>query len=130
MTLSEAAGAVLPGGQATVEAIGTITDNDPTPVLSIAAVAGGGEARGRLVFEVRLSAASGREVTVSWATADGTAAAGGCGLHGGERDADVCGRGDGADDHGGGHGRCPERASGNVDGFVEQGVERGAGGRR
>ncbi len=49
----------------------TITDNDPTPALSVADVS---ETEGdNLVFTVTLSAESGREVTVNYATANDTA---------------------------------------------------------
>ncbi|HEV2860520.1 MAG TPA: Calx-beta domain-containing protein [Pyrinomonadaceae bacterium] len=61
---------------------GTITDNDPTPTLSVADVAvtegnffgdgGGGSAN----FKIQLSAPSGRNVTVRYATAPGTATPG------------------------------------------------------
>ena len=53
----------------------TITDNDPPPTMS---VTGGGtvvEAAGRVTLTVALSLASGKIVTVDYATADGTAAA-------------------------------------------------------
>jgi chitinase len=52
---------------------GTITDNDPTPSLSIDDAAGTEGAS--QTFTVTLSAASGRQVTVNYATADGTAVA-------------------------------------------------------
>ena len=68
--LSAPSGATVVDGTAT----GTITDDDEPPTLSIDdAEAGEGEAA---EFTVRLSAASGAEVSVSYATADGTAAAG------------------------------------------------------
>ncbi len=72
VTLSDPAGATIVDGTAT----GTINDNDDTalPALSIAdadPVTEGGTAQ----FEVTLSAASGQIVTVSYATADGTAVA-------------------------------------------------------
>lgn len=56
------------------EAAGTIIDNDDPPRLSV----NGSEARedgGPMVFEVRLSAPSGRTVTARISTADGTASA-------------------------------------------------------
>ena len=75
MTLSNPGGATLADDTAT----GTITDNDERrrdlPTLSIAdadPVTEGGTAR----FEVRLSPAAGRAVTVAYRTADGTAVAG------------------------------------------------------
>ena len=59
--------------------LGTITDNDPTPTLSVADVTqaegtnfvGGNSA----VFKVQLSAPSGRDVTVKYSTSAGTATA-------------------------------------------------------
>ena len=73
VTLSDAANASI--SDATAE--GTITDNDGAPGLLI------GDMRvdedvsgGTAVFRVRLSPASGKEVTVEYATSDGTAAAG------------------------------------------------------
>lgn len=55
--------------------IGTITDDDNPPTISIAdaSVAEGDAATVAMVFDVTLSAASGRTVTVDWATANGTA---------------------------------------------------------
>ncbi len=60
------------------EAIGTITDDDATPSLSIAdvAIVEGDTGSRAAVLTVRLSAASGRAVGVDWATADGEARAG------------------------------------------------------
>ena len=57
---------------------GTITDDDAAPTLSIddVAVAEGNGGTTTATFTVSLSAASGQTVTVDWATADGTAAAG------------------------------------------------------
>jgi hypothetical protein len=57
---------------------GTITDDDPAPSLSIDSVASneGNTGTTPLVFTVRLSSPSGQAVTVHYATADGTAAAG------------------------------------------------------
>ncbi len=57
------------------EGRGTIVDNDATPTLSIndaAALTEGGS----VVFTVTLSAVSGRDVTVHWATSPGTATSG------------------------------------------------------
>ncbi len=51
---------------------GTITDDDPEPVLSIADLSLA-EGAGQAVFTVTLSGPSGRPVTVSYATMDGTA---------------------------------------------------------
>ena len=67
--LSNAAGATLADNQGS----GTITDDDPAPGLSItdaSALEGGGA----VVFTVSLSAASGHDVSVDYATTDGTAA--------------------------------------------------------
>jgi fibronectin-binding autotransporter adhesin len=55
---------------------GTITDNDPTPSLSINAlpsIAEGDTGTSTASFTVTLSAASGQTVTVNYATADGSA---------------------------------------------------------
>ena len=71
LTLSSAGNATLFGGQATLQKLGKITDNDGAPVLSLAdvTVTEGADAE----FEVSLGAASELEVTVSYATADDTA---------------------------------------------------------
>ena len=71
LTLSSADNATLFGGQATLQKLGKITDNDGAPVLSLAdvTVTEGADAE----FEVSLGAASELEVTVSYATADDTA---------------------------------------------------------
>ena len=55
----------------------TIIDNDPTPTLSVndVTVTELNSGSGNAVFTVRLSAASGRTVSVKYQTADGTAAA-------------------------------------------------------
>jgi subtilisin family serine protease len=65
--------AVLADGQGT----GTITDDDPVPTLAIGDVAlmEGNSGTRNASFPVTLSAASGRTITVGYATADGTAAA-------------------------------------------------------
>jgi hypothetical protein len=60
---------------AVAEATGTIADDDALPALAIAD-ATGRENGGALAFTVSLSAASGRTVTVAFATVDGTARAG------------------------------------------------------
>jgi hypothetical protein len=59
------------------QGVGTITDDDPTPSLSIndVTVAEGDSGTTNATFTVSLSAASGRQVTVAFATADGTAQA-------------------------------------------------------
>ena len=73
VTLSEPVGAALAvGGE---EGTGTILDNDGAPTVSIEdapPVTEGGKAE----FVVRLSVASGQEVTVPYATSDATATAG------------------------------------------------------
>jgi T1SS-143 domain-containing protein len=58
-----------------VSGTGTITDDDPTPTLSIDDVSVN-EASGTATFTVTLSAASGRTVSVNYTTSDGTATAG------------------------------------------------------
>lgn len=66
----------LAGGGETLAATGTIEDDDPAPRLSIAdesATEGAGD--GVMRFQVDLDGASGRTVTVSYATADQTAVA-------------------------------------------------------
>ena len=71
LTLSSAANATLTGDQSTLQKLGKITDNDGAPVLSLEDVT---ETEGDAIeFEVSLDEASGREVTVSYATADDTA---------------------------------------------------------
>lgn len=59
----------------TNSATGTITDDDPLPALSIAdaSQAEGDSGTRNLQFSVQLSAASGRDITVAYATSDGTA---------------------------------------------------------
>lgn len=59
----------------TNSATGTITDDDPLPGLSIAdaSQAEGDSGTRDLQFSVQLSAASGRDITVAYATSDGTA---------------------------------------------------------
>ena len=55
----------------------TITDNDPTPTVQFSqAASSGAESTTPAVINVILSAASGRTVTVKYATANGTATAG------------------------------------------------------
>ena len=87
------------------QAVGTITDDDATPTVSIADASkleGNGVATSGLPFTVSLSAASGLPVTVQYATSDGTADDGGPGLCIRQRHADDRGgreqrRGDGDD---------------------------------
>ena len=73
LTLSSASNATLSGGESTLQKLGKITDNDGPPVLTLedVTVTEGTDAE----FEVSLDAASGREVTVAYATADDTAEA-------------------------------------------------------
>ncbi|MDD9986884.1 MAG: hypothetical protein OXQ31_11480 [Spirochaetaceae bacterium] len=76
VTLSNATVA-LALGEDTLTASGTIEDDDPLPVLSIEhGSLTEGEGDGLMRFAVRLDTASGRAVTVRYATADGTATAG------------------------------------------------------
>lgn len=74
VVLSEPSGDTL-GTPST--ATGTIKDDDPTPVLSLGTpqpvTEGTGGTPPALVFPVALDAASGRTVSVTYATADGTA---------------------------------------------------------
>jgi hypothetical protein len=68
-------------GNATIsdsQSLGTITDDDAAPTLSIddVTVTEGDAGTVDAVFTVSLSAASGQEVTVDYATADGTTTAG------------------------------------------------------
>ena len=72
VTLSGPSGATLAHALAT----GVIRDDDEPPALSVADAAGD-EDVGALEFAVKLSSPSGIEVSVSYATADGTATAGG-----------------------------------------------------
>ena len=73
LVLSDVSRAVFAGGEVTLTARGTITDNDLPPTLSIGA-ARGGETTGEVVFTVSLSRTAVRDVTFSYATElDGTA---------------------------------------------------------
>ena len=63
--------ATLSGGQATLQKLGKIEDDDGAPVLSLEDVTVREDADAE--FVVSLDAASGREVTVSYATTDDTA---------------------------------------------------------
>ncbi|MGB5928962.1 MAG: Calx-beta domain-containing protein, partial [Cyclobacteriaceae bacterium] len=71
LNLSAAANATISDAQG----IGTITDNDAAPALSVNDVTAG-EGDGTLTFTVSLSEASAQTVTVDYATADGSATAG------------------------------------------------------
>src|SRR6266545_6970622 len=74
VNLSNPVNATIADGQG----IGTITDDDPLPTLSIddVTVAEGDAGTVNANFTVSLDAASGRAVSVGYATADGTATAG------------------------------------------------------
>ena len=72
LALSGAANAIL----GTASATGTITDDDDAPTVGLASAAASGEEGTSLAFEVRLGAASGKTVTVAYATAGGTATQG------------------------------------------------------
>ena len=77
VTLRNAANAQLAGGGETLTAPGRIEDEDPLPELRIgdgSLTEGSGD--GRMPFVVRLEPASGRTVTVQYATANVTATAG------------------------------------------------------
>ena len=77
VTLRNAANAQLAGGAETLTARGLIEDEDPLPELRIgdgSLTEGSGD--GSMRFVVRLDAASGRTVTVRYATANVTATAG------------------------------------------------------
>jgi hypothetical protein len=67
-----------PGTIGDAQGVGTITDNDPIPVLSVNDVSApeGNSGTTTATFTVTLSAASGRPVTFDWATAAGSATAG------------------------------------------------------
>ena len=71
ITLSNAMNATIGDGSG----IGTITDDDPIPLLSVndASVTEGNAGTATATFTVTLSAASGQTVTVDWATVDGIA---------------------------------------------------------
>ena len=72
LTLNSPTNAGFAGGVSTVEATGTITDDDATPVVGVEDVTVAENAR-TLSFLVTLTPASGQEVVVSYATSDGTA---------------------------------------------------------
>jgi CSLREA domain-containing protein len=73
LNLSTPTNATIGDGQG----VATIVDNDATPILSInnVSAAEGNSGTTNFDFTVKLSAASGRTVTVTYATADGTAIA-------------------------------------------------------
>jgi hypothetical protein len=97
VNLSNAVNATI----AKAQGVGTIIDNDPPPTLSIndASRNEGDTGSRSMTFTVTLSAASGKTVTVQYATAEHRE--GGQRLHGGAaHHADVQPRGDVADAHG------------------------------
>ncbi len=67
-----------PGQIGDAQGVGTITDNDAPPTLSVndVSVAEGNAGTTTATFTVSPSAASGNSVTFDWATAAGTATAG------------------------------------------------------
>ncbi len=74
LTLTFPNNATLEGGLFSLAAIGTINDNDAPPSVTVGdTMADEGD---KAAFTVTLSAVSGRDVTVDYATADGGAAAG------------------------------------------------------
>ena len=72
LRLSGASGATLAGGGSTLDATGTIEDDDVTPTVTVSDVTVS-EASGPAVFTVTLDVASGLAATVGYATSDGTA---------------------------------------------------------
>jgi len=74
LTLSSPTNAAI----ADAQGIGTITNDDPVPSLSVndVSIEEGNSGTKRLTFTVTLSAASGQTVTVAYATANGTATSG------------------------------------------------------
>ncbi|MHB8877335.1 MAG: Calx-beta domain-containing protein, partial [Myxococcaceae bacterium] len=81
LNLSGATNAAIVDGQG----VGTINDDDPLPSLAITdvTVTEGNAGTANATFSVALNVASGRAVTVNYATADGTATAGGTAATGG-----------------------------------------------
>ena len=76
VTLSNASNATLSGDGQTLDAIGTIEDNDEPPVLSLTpADQSVSEDAGSMTLTVSLSAVSAKTVTVDYTTVNGTASA-------------------------------------------------------
>ena len=75
LTLSDAQHAGFTGGGLALAATGTIADDDPVPTVQQVADVTAAEDAGALEFTVTLDAPSGREVTLDYATSDGTATA-------------------------------------------------------
>lgn len=78
LTLSSPSGATFAGGASSIVGTGTISNDDAKPTLSIAdvAIVEGNSGTTNMVFTVKLSAVSGVETTVKFATSDGSATAG------------------------------------------------------
>ena len=72
LTLSSASNASISDATGTL----TITDDDSAPSLSINDVTTANETAGNATFTVSLSAASAKDITVDYATSNGTATAG------------------------------------------------------
>jgi hypothetical protein len=74
LNLSTATNATI----ADARGVATIVDEDPAPTVSIddVSVTEGNSGTKNVTFTVRLSVASGKSITVDYATADGTAVAG------------------------------------------------------
>ena len=75
LTATRTAGTPLTNAGGAASGVATITDDDPTPTLSVNDVTVN-EAAGTMTFTVTLSAASGQTVTVNYGTGNGTASAG------------------------------------------------------
>ena len=97
LTLANPINATFADGQG----VGTITDDDPVPALSIGdvTVTEGNAGTTDATFTVSLDAPSGRAVSAGYATAEGTATSAGR-LRGFERNRQLRGRRDDQDDHG------------------------------
>ena len=130
LTLSNARNAVLVGGATTLTAVGVIEDDDEPPRVGIGdSSASEGTSQGELRFTVTLARASGRVVTVRYATGNVTAAAG-SDYTGGGRHPDVRTGCAAADRRGTGRERHPRRRLRAVHGNIERRRERNAGPRR
>ena len=74
VTLSTPINAIFSGGATTVSATGTIIDEDREPIVTLTPVAQSvAEDAGSMAFTVTLDAESSKEITVDYATSDGTA---------------------------------------------------------
>ena len=77
VTLSTPINAIFSGGATTVSATGTIIDEDRKPIVTLtSATQSVAEDAGSMAFTVSLDAESSKEITVNYATSDGTATAG------------------------------------------------------